>query len=946
MAEGILLRSGEQDLADLTMGSADRLLDSPSDIASQSEHDDDEDWKECDPDYVEDRFRVDRRKLELMIQATVDGNADYAEDFFLKVMEDTNTQISWPSKLKIGAKSKKDPHIKVAGKYDAVADAKNKIMAVLDTKSTRVTLKMDVSHTEHSHVIGKGGNNIKQVMQETGCHIHFPDSNRNNQLEKSNQVSIAGQPAGVEEARARIRELLPIVFMFELPVTGALQPIPDTTSPIIQQIQQAYSVTVTFKQRPRVYVTTVIVRGSVSNAKAMKEATAVLMKHLTGNQAVVIPVSIQLEIAPQHHLFMIGRGGANIKQIMQRTGATIHFPDPSTVQPQRKSTVYITGPIESVYLARRQLIGCLPLVLMFDLKEDIEIDQASLSQLMEQLDVFISIKPKPKQPSKSVIVKSIERNAANLHEARRRLLGATHESPVITGSLQDTSINGNAGLTTLDLLGQNLLNVNTSALFLLNGATTSRTTNGTTLSPHSPNSSPSTPFLPNPPASCLYSPMMVMAPPTGYPMRSPYMTTAAATAAKIYAQNQVNKDFSHLGTPQTSASMERAILGSNCSNDSSHSSPVTTSSTSPFDLISTTGGACVTCTIGSTPDLHSQQTTNSFVQDVVLQRHLSPCGSMPDLFGSSNSSPLGTATGSPLGTNPGSPIVKRQTVFMEDAARTMPFQNGESCRSSESSCESDGSEHRAPGCNRPAPVDVNGSSLFTGPLFSAFDYEQKKLLANKAMLKKPDGESSRIPTDFWSGLGFSKSMPDAAIRERLKHCYNGPSMTTTYENGEIDQDPWKDSKQTSTGYTDEPPISAAPGGYPSPRRKLGDFGLGGCCNHLDGTTIHKQLDGPMKTDLAELFSKLGLGKYSGLFQQQEIDLPTFLTLTDQDLKELGISTFGARRKMLLAIADLSKRQTRLSPAPGSNNPFRESRDNASSIVGSHRLDIASHSGRW
>ena len=80
--------------------------------------------------------------------------------------------------------------------------------------------------------------------------------------------------------------------MFELPVTGALQPIPDSTSPIIQQIQQAYSVTVTFKQRPRVYVTTVIVRGSVSNAKAMKEATAVLMKHLTGNQAVSLTLGL------------------------------------------------------------------------------------------------------------------------------------------------------------------------------------------------------------------------------------------------------------------------------------------------------------------------------------------------------------------------------------------------------------------------------------------------------------------------------------------------------------------------------------------------------------------------------------------------------------------------------------------------------------------------------
>ena len=57
-------------------------------------------------------------------------------------------------------------------------------------QSTRVTLKMDVSYTDHSHVIGRGGNNIKHVMQQTACHIHFPDSNRNNQSEKSNQVQL------------------------------------------------------------------------------------------------------------------------------------------------------------------------------------------------------------------------------------------------------------------------------------------------------------------------------------------------------------------------------------------------------------------------------------------------------------------------------------------------------------------------------------------------------------------------------------------------------------------------------------------------------------------------------------------------------------------------------------------------------------------------------------
>lgn len=96
---------------------------------------------------------------------------------------------------------------------------------------------MDVAYTEHSHVIGKGGGNIKKVMEVTSCHIHFPDSNRHNAAgEKSNQVtllvwfhgqvlffwflngepennhillhdqvSIAGPIEGVEDARRRIR---------------------------------------------------------------------------------------------------------------------------------------------------------------------------------------------------------------------------------------------------------------------------------------------------------------------------------------------------------------------------------------------------------------------------------------------------------------------------------------------------------------------------------------------------------------------------------------------------------------------------------------------------------------------------------------------------------------------------------------------------------------------
>ncbi|CAF89224.1 unnamed protein product, partial [Tetraodon nigroviridis] len=82
--------------------------------------------------------------------------------------------------------------------------------------------------------------------------------------------------------------------------------------------------------------------------------TALLLEHLTGSLASSISVSTHLDIAPQHHLFMKGRNSSNIKHITQRTGAQIHFPDPNS--PQKKSTVYIQGSIESVCLARQYLM--------------------------------------------------------------------------------------------------------------------------------------------------------------------------------------------------------------------------------------------------------------------------------------------------------------------------------------------------------------------------------------------------------------------------------------------------------------------------------------------------------------------------------------------------------------------------------------------------------------
>lgn len=41
---------------------------------------------------------------------------------------------------------------------------------------------------------------------------------------------------------------------------------------------------------------------------------------------------------------------------------------------------------------------------------------------------------------------------------------------------------------------------------------------------------------------------------------------------------------------------------------------------------------------------------------------------------------------------------------------------------------------------------------------------------------------------------------------------------------------------------------------------------------------------------------------SDMFKSHEVDIATFQTLSESDLKEIGVSALGARRKMLLCIS--------------------------------------------
>lgn len=183
-------------------------------------------------------------------------------------------------------------------------------------------------------------------MSETGCHIHFPDSNRSNPNEKSNQVSIAGEIEGVEKARARVRELTPLLFTFDLPIVPSLNPVLDPNDQYLRAIQDQFNIQVMFRQKQKNFPTTVVVvKGCEWEAARVKEATLLLVDHLCGLYSLQgaqhhqpstsptslgprsergfggdtsppggkrsdcqgIPISMAMEISPVHHSVVLGK---------------------------------------------------------------------------------------------------------------------------------------------------------------------------------------------------------------------------------------------------------------------------------------------------------------------------------------------------------------------------------------------------------------------------------------------------------------------------------------------------------------------------------------------------------------------------------------------------------------------------------------------------------------
>ncbi|KAK5925097.1 hypothetical protein CgunFtcFv8_017649 [Champsocephalus gunnari] len=523
----------------------------------------------------------------------------------------------------------------------------------------------------------------------------------------------------------------------------------------------------------------------------------------------------------------------------------------------------------------------LPVCLMFDMREDGEADPCKLAPMMQSLGVFISVKPKVKQTSKSVVVKGLERNISCLYEARRLLLGLDSCEIVKVTELTSDPMLAGSGLTSywLNMLLQQLR--------------LSEQGSG-----------------PAPPSEVqTFSKTRPSAPPGLTPHADEGRTGLKGTDSRPLEKILENEDQS-----------------GQSDDDSAYDVPMSSEGCDAVSYMSR---------MGRRGSLQGPEATKVFTQG---RRH---------------------STGQAL-----------------------------TYRLLSAEIEGERSERR-----NSLRRDMTHAQDFRTESYTAedYDYERKKLLANRAMLRKPVVTEVQKPTDTWSGLGFSKSMPAEAIKElrnisrrsykpylssSISHQQAQPwaaQMGKVFNRSNCEN--WRDrhgstssslpvssSSSSLSSSPSSPPStftsssSSFPAFVSSMNRSRNDkpsesfpssssYFEGVCSSRRASTCSQRSPSPQMIDDLPELLSQLGLIKYIDVFEQQEIDYLTFLTLSDEDLKEVGISTFGARRKMLLAISDLTKSKRRLSDTPAVKPGYLEG-GASGRLPPIIDLEVAAQSNHW
>ncbi|XP_045491427.1 vigilin [Colias croceus] len=198
----------------------------------------------------------------------------------------------------------------------------------------------------HKFIIGKGGANLRKIRDETQTVIDLPAEG-----DDSDVITVRGKRENVEDAVKRIQQIhnekanivteeVTIAPKYYNSLIGAggklIHSIMEECGGVLIKFPPADSDS-----------DKVIIRGPIEDVEKAKQQ---LLAHASQRELTSHTATVRAK--PEHHKFLIGKNGANIKKIREQTGARIVFP---TEKDEDKEAIFIIGREDQVEAARKQL---------------------------------------------------------------------------------------------------------------------------------------------------------------------------------------------------------------------------------------------------------------------------------------------------------------------------------------------------------------------------------------------------------------------------------------------------------------------------------------------------------------------------------------------------------------------------------------------------------------
>ncbi|KAL6434782.1 hypothetical protein ACFW04_005170 [Cataglyphis niger] len=261
----------------------------------------------------------------------------------IKEIRDKFNQVQ----ITIPGPGEKGDIVKIRGpKEDVDKCHKHLMKLVKELNESNHVLEVPIFKQFHKFVIGKGGVNIRKIREETQTKIDLPAEG-----EKSDVITITGKKENVEKAKEMIQKIqneLANIVTEEITIPPKFyNSLIGTGGKLIHSIMEdCGGVTIKFPTAES-KSDKVSIRGPKDD---VEKAKAQLLE--LSNEKQLSSFSAEVRAKVQHHKFLIGKNGANIKKIRESTGARIIFP---TDEDQDKEVITIIGKKEAVEKAKAEL---------------------------------------------------------------------------------------------------------------------------------------------------------------------------------------------------------------------------------------------------------------------------------------------------------------------------------------------------------------------------------------------------------------------------------------------------------------------------------------------------------------------------------------------------------------------------------------------------------------